>query len=66
MTTKKRYDTDLRSLPGMTYRVDIADPKDRVQAYMDSFRDGRPDVSTLRFYTIHCPLSSVPSSLAYF
>lgn len=45
MVNKKRYDTALRSLPGMTFRVDIADPKERVRAYLDSFGDERIDVS---------------------
>jgi hypothetical protein len=45
MATKKRYDTNLRSAPGMTFRIDIADPKERVQAYMKSFDDKRNDAS---------------------
>ena len=46
MAEKQRYDTGLRSLPGMTFRVDIADPKERVQAYIDDFKDLRNDVSS--------------------
>ncbi len=46
MAEKQRYDTGLRSLPGMTFRVDVADPKERVQAYIDDFKDLRNDVSS--------------------
>lgn len=56
MAEKKRYDTALRSLPGMTFRIDIADPKERVQAYLDSFRDERNDVRPPLFSDLSSPL----------
>ena len=40
---KKKYTTDYLLRPGMTFSVDIADPKERVQAYLDAFK-GDPDV----------------------
>jgi len=38
---KKQYTTDVLRRPGMTFAVDIADPKERVQAYLDSYK-GEP------------------------
>jgi hypothetical protein len=54
MAPKKRYDTNLRSAPGMTFRVDITDPKERVQAYMDSFCDDRDDASLSNTFLRPC------------
>jgi hypothetical protein len=36
-TTKTRYTTDLLSTPGMKFRIDIPDPKERIQAYIDEY-----------------------------
>ena len=36
---KKIYTSDYLLRPGMTFAVDIADPKERVQAYLDSFKN---------------------------
>lgn len=32
-----RYTTDLLSIPGMAFDVNIQDPRDRIQAYIDSY-----------------------------
>ena len=32
-----RYTTELLNVPGMKFRVDIDDPKERIQAYIDEY-----------------------------
>jgi hypothetical protein len=35
--TSRGYTTDLLSIPGMKFNVDIDDPKERIQAYLDEY-----------------------------
>jgi hypothetical protein len=45
---KKRYTTEYLSRPGMTFDVSIEDPKERVQAYLDSYRgEDKDEVGSL-------------------
>lgn len=37
MSTKTRYTTDLLDVPGMQFRIDVDDPKERIQAYIDEY-----------------------------
>ena len=40
MTRKKeRYTTEHLDVPGMKFDVDIADPKERIQAYINAYAD---------------------------
>jgi hypothetical protein len=38
MPRSARYTTDRLSIPGMKFRVDIDDPKMRIQAYIDEYK----------------------------
>lgn len=37
-TKGQRYTTDLLKIPGMAFDVTVADPKERIQAYLDAYR----------------------------
>jgi hypothetical protein len=39
MTAENASYPSVRSVPDMTFLIHIADPKERVEAYMDSFRE---------------------------
>jgi hypothetical protein len=39
MTAENACYPSVRSVPDTTFPIDIADPKERVEAYMDSFRE---------------------------
>jgi hypothetical protein len=46
---KQQYTTDLLTEPGMTFAVDVKDPKERVQAYLDAYKNnGNPEVSRIK------------------
>jgi len=34
----ERYTTDLLKIPGVAFDVTVADPKERIQAYIDAYR----------------------------
>lgn len=34
-----RYTTDLLEIPGMAFDITVADPKERIQAYINSYRN---------------------------
>jgi hypothetical protein len=42
MSAKQRYTASLLSTPGMKFSIDIADPKARIQAYIDEYAQPVP------------------------
>lgn len=41
--TKKFYTKDYLSRPGMSFAIDIQDPVQRIQAYMDAYKNAPVD-----------------------
>lgn len=42
----ERYTNDILDRPGMVFAVDLKDPKERVQAYLDSYKND-PETTTV-------------------
>lgn len=49
----ERYTNDILSRPGMVFAVDVKDPKERVQAYLDSYKNDQTTVSSFYFTPKH-------------
>jgi hypothetical protein len=43
MSTAARYTMDRLDVPGMKFKVDIEEPKERIQAYLDDYKHVKPD-----------------------
>lgn len=62
MSTKAKHPTDLLNTPGMKFDIDIPDPKQRIQAYIDEYAnpinpEGQEEVSqpaTPVFLIMYC------------
>lgn len=47
----ERYTNDILSRPGMVFAVEVKDPKERVQAYLDSYKnDPQTEVSLMYLF----------------
>lgn len=54
----RRYTTDLLDIPGVAFHVDVDDPKERIQKYIDMYRDKPGEEKQQVRYSTIPPLSS--------
>lgn len=61
----KRYTTDILKLPGVAFDVTVLDPKERIQVYVDSYRndDGRPRQVFIKKYILRAGLKWLLSAM---
>lgn len=50
----ERYNTDILKIPGVAFDVSVSDPKQRIQAYIDSYRTGSSELRQVLTTLVPC------------